>query len=97
MMKNYHIDVPLLKFFESVYRIKSNVEKTELVQFFEIADFLKDFFGKPMTSIHFSYTMLACLYFLRSLACVDSITAFVSLVALTIFLKSLGTMHLITL
>ena len=46
MMKNYHIDVPLLKFFESVYRIKSNVEKTELVQFFEIADFLKDFFWK---------------------------------------------------
>ena len=50
-----------------------------------------------MTSIHFSYTMIACLYFLESLACVDSITGFVSLVALTIFLKSLGTMHLIAL
>ena len=42
----YHSDVPLLKFSKSVNRIKSYVERSEMVQFFEIADFLKDLFWK---------------------------------------------------
>ena len=77
MIQNNHNEMPLLKFSQSVYQVKSYVEKSELVQFFEIANFSNDFFWKHVTSIHFSYTMRACLYFLRSLACVDSTTGFV--------------------
>ena len=46
MMQNNHSDVPLLKFSKSVNQIKSYVEKSEMVQFFEIANFSKDLFWK---------------------------------------------------
>ena len=46
MMQNNHSDVPLLKFSKSVNQIKSYVEKSEMVQFFEISDFSKDLFWK---------------------------------------------------
>ena len=97
MMQNNHSDVPLLKFSKSVNQIKSYVEKSEMVQFFEIANFSKDLFWKILDQHSFKLHYACLFIFPKSLPRVDFITGFAFLLAVTIILKSLGTMRLITL
>ena len=68
MMQNNHSDMPLLKFLKSVNQIKSYVEKSELVQFFEIANFSNDSFLKTHDQHSFKLHF-ACLFIFPKKPC----------------------------